>query len=1551
MQLELYINDQLADLTEESILAVTKTYETIENPLNYYTEFSKTIKLPLSERNNAIFSNFYRQDSIITNVTVDYTKKFDFLLLNDSERIMSGNLQLNNANTIYTDECYEVTLFGTLGLIMNTLGLLTFNPYAEGTDPQYIIENPFSDTIVNRQIVKDSFQQFRHRIDGDDILDWIGFIPTYQGKYPDFSSDKEQILPSGRTEDMTQERDEHYTREFRSYYQQPFVWVDKLWKVAKQKIEEITDYTFNLDKSWFNINNPYYTDLIYTCPSLYNADDNYSAKSITLIPKINQWSTYRYNRTPPIGNHNISQMTNFQVNTVNEMFRNDVFNPDGNMGVTKFHANFNLVLCAPLEDDSISNLYARIRDDNPFLVEIYAVNANTNQAVYGAIQRFVIYSESSDHIDGYHEEKNVDVARRGKPNITLNAGYRPILWTGSSDYGGLHREDDGYFWEANLDVTLNVQENVPYKIYVNCHTYNNDKPFEYAPQKLPRWDYLWTDFFEESWSRDRGYSAYLDLLSGYAETVEHHRSTSDLNLYRVFPKDTTLRDVLLNYSKMCGLVWEVDEEKKEITVMSRNRFFQDYTIKDWSDKVDRSNEFRMQPLTFDHRFVNFNYENGDCTRLKGYEAKYQNTYGAKKLDTGYDFNVEQKDLFKGLVPAVVSTKKQASINANSEYEDSDTFVGYGFKVLPNEQYVDNDDNGNNAGMSGAFYFRNGTVPPDPLISLCDTNGQYCVIVSDDPEYQIRSGNYCWDTCGENWTLCYTIPMVSTVSNWDYLGRHFSVHFEKPAEYYYSVSYDNINYLYNSYWKNYIDERYCSQNKKLTAYFYLTPQEFAEVDFREFIKIDNILYHIDKIYDYNFDISTPVKIDLAQVWNIQNYTNGQSRFAYLYTVPGEVTLSPTNITDYTKVDVYYSMTAWRLASTEDWISVYIDGDDLMIKPNSTTLVTRETTIKFVNILARRVLYELPVKQNPPSECTLDPDRTTLVFNSHSDSAIVKLATNIRDMNAISVTTNKSWIDAYIMEYRSGYVGAYDDLRLVVSVNQSYLGRGRNGQITLSMPCGQSTVQSVIYVGQQSGVDEQREDENDAIATITDQRDVFDENNNKVTSLVSGQTYHFGDIFGEEIDISSIRITNGIVNVSGNAGEQKVTFTPQLANGDTIGGGIIAVDTVNGKTIVYNYNVEALTPAPTDRLVTVTAATGGWFRITVGDSPSKTVEYYSQRLVDGTVVKIMAVPYTGYAFSSWTDSQGMRYNTTVVTFTVDSRLADTYGNITFTPTFKASTELVEITLNSGTGGYLTVGTDSTQYTQVKRTVPVGSVIGNVEAHSNGSAVFNMWSDGSTANPRDFIVNTANTNVTAIWTTSTTVDVTLDGSGLTGANDELVMSVDGDVVLAVQKDVQKVYSFAAGTYQLELKCGIADNNSFFDSFTVDHHVYTDNPHTQSLTIASPGRNFSIGVTTVPTGFYYTQDDSAEYQDELIDSQQQLLKSVFQVTDIQPEIAIEVTPSQRLTVALPTDYKIAAIYDDNGDEISGEFTMNQSANGNWMIWYIEDIAGRTKLVFTLDI
>jgi hypothetical protein len=51
--------------------------------------------------------------------------------------------------------------------------------------------------------------------------------------------------------------------EYRSYYQLPYIYFNKLFQIFQTKAEEVTGYKIKLDGSWFSSYNPYWSKLVY----------------------------------------------------------------------------------------------------------------------------------------------------------------------------------------------------------------------------------------------------------------------------------------------------------------------------------------------------------------------------------------------------------------------------------------------------------------------------------------------------------------------------------------------------------------------------------------------------------------------------------------------------------------------------------------------------------------------------------------------------------------------------------------------------------------------------------------------------------------------------------------------------------------------------------------------------------------------------------------------------------------------------------------------------------------------------------------------------------------------------------------------------------------------------------------------------------------------------------------------------------------------------------------------------------------------------------------
>lgn len=1201
--IQLVINKQHVDIDQTVGLFLTKTFDSAINPTLYHSDYSKTITLPMTANNRQVFQQYQRQDSVVTSQGIDPRTKVSYQLLYNSELVMEGYLKINNANTCFLDNRFEVNLYGKFNSIVNDIGQYTFNKYEcvsfGGTKPdEYLIESPFQNIEVTASLVKESFERETHDIYGEDILDYIKFIPSFQGKYKDFESNLVQLHPFGLEQELSQERDEHYMREFRSYYQQHSIWACKLWLMLKNKLEQITNYTLELDHSWFNEHNPYWTDLLYTCPSLYNEDENFNPISTTFEPDS---LNYICNVSNQAALSNVHKKT-LRFNSINneKMYRGGIFNPDS-LGYTKFKMSSSIMLCFHHNGPTQALSYCKLRKNNPLIIKVEAVKRSNGNVL--ASRNYTIYSHQTNYSVG--EKIDVGTTYSAAPNIQ---GQYPM------GYGIL----SGYWFEAPIDLELEIPENVPYTINFSFYFGNNGKPCELSYlQNLPHWDWLWTDWFYTN-SDPKGVTIFNCVKSASCTTTNYRRSRSVVDMYRIFPKKTTLLQVILNYSKMFGLLWDIDIDNQKITVMTRNRFFSGSKILDWSQKIDRSNEFKLEPLTFDKRYVNFNIEEGRGFRYEMYYDKYQVGYGSKKIDTEYQFNSDTDDLFKGIQPAIISQKAQFSRLYNTDNPDDEVnqFMGYNFKIYPDEHYLENDNEGENAENSGAFVFFNGIMEPDSELGFRGTNGT-TVLVTDDTQHMFLTGKFMWNMSFENTEFCSKLPDVSTI---DRTGK-YSVHFETPTEYYFDVNTDDTEYVYGLFWKNWIDERYSVQTKKLTCYVYMTPEDFKQIRFHDFVKIQNTLYHINKVIDYDYDTNSPTKVELIQVWNLESYSKGQSSWPTLSVFPNSIEVFRPEFVDVT---VFSPNSDWTVVSKPSWITYNKDGETLSLRATSEPLLTRNGVVTIQTTTSPRLQTTLNVFQKP-SNTYLNLDSTSKTVEADGACFTVNISSR---PTAVNATSSTGWIDVRFIprNYLSDGIGVCSSTAQV-TVSPNYRHYSRTGTITFDNGNLQKT-----FTVTQLGKNYILEDFDDVPMSIP------------IGETGLWECYTNLELDPECTEISSLGTVTNPVN---KIGKVVVNFNPQLNqvdNGDgtpeVVSGGQITLKTKNGRYIVKNYNYGE---SANQFEIWVEQKVGGIFSI---DGREYTELDFREITDEGTSYEIVAIPDDGFVFNSWSDGVATSQRTVVV-----------------------------------------------------------------------------------------------------------------------------------------------------------------------------------------------------------------------------------------------------------------------------------------------------------------
>jgi len=304
-----------------------------------------------------------------------------------------------------------------------------------------------------------------------------------------------------------------------------------------------------------------------------------------------------------------------------------------------------------------------------------------------------------------------------------------------------------------------------------------------------------------------------------------------------------------------------DYLEKKLYFRQQKQFFTNYTIEDWSNKLDMSKLWKLEPVHWDYKYINFNYEDTDNKLGSDYLEKYGINYGDCKLKTDYNFNNDTKDLFEHCQMSIINTDNVLSfLNLFTyrkiiySYSNSEEFV---YSKDEDHKYVKN---------FGAFYFYGGLKNFDDTSTLRLMPAR----ISDDTDLQIATNTYCYqDGIAERSTDKYM-----SLNNYTYVrSRNYLSLFNKPMEFYTARDhFSNSISIYDAFWSRYINERYNVQNKKLTAYFKLTPRDVLNFRFDRFIIVENQLYIVNKIYDYDVSSEQSTKVELLTVQDVSNYIN-------------------------------------------------------------------------------------------------------------------------------------------------------------------------------------------------------------------------------------------------------------------------------------------------------------------------------------------------------------------------------------------------------------------------------------------------------------------------------------------------------------------------------------------------------------------------------------------------------------------------------------------------------------------------------------------------------
>lgn len=875
MRTQLFIENKEVELTDDVQFLLNKQFEELSNPTVIINDWSKTVSIPFTESNNRLFGYIYRPDKIIITTSnpdaykymymyFDPTKKLDFKLVYNNMVIMTGYAKMNEIKRGEGNGKYEVTLFGQLGRIFQEMKKITFDTATEDTN--YLIDGAqYVNEYINQSLVYNSWtsdgqthsnliKKGQTGYNVNDILGWApnnSFVSEFE--YNTFQVGSNSSNTYNMALDESRDIQSHIgissdslipngfkpreVGDYRSYMQLPYIFFNKLFQIFKEKTEEITGYTFQLDQNWFNTANPYWYKLVYMLKQF--------------DPKNGNEFKNEYNVSNPSGNkmiYNASGNVNYSPNLYDDSWHDGGWiNLSVSSELMPIMTNNTLYLgyndIIHIDNIPVSFTFKNARDESYG----YTTNFALNDRHYPTFE-ISAYDENDTLIPGTTKTFGVTYTRaEGDTPIPAEdiSLFNELIYTSRTVNCA---QGSSYTYHINLpyNKTFTQSTSSTYKFKVRfkwtCKTSATGYTIPMKTWATDRW--LACHFAPLTLSMDNSVKIKVDLTRGLL------RSGVNFILNDLWNNDFNLFDEIIKYCKIYRIIITVDEYSKTIKFTHFKTFFNNYSIIDWTNKLDKNKEVIIKPITFENKYVLFNYDDNKTNQGEQYKKKCGYNYGEYRLTTDYNFNTETKKLFDKIKTSMTFTPNILS------YLDL-YYYNLIYKFLPDIFVYCNDKDDKQTDVFGSYYFHNGKR------LFAESSNVRTPYITDDTEFQQNTKNYFYSRT--NGTQCTSYPNLDIVN-----GQYMCLFSIPKEDYTYAGNYAGKKTIYKLMWENYINERYNIQNKQMTCYLKLESNDWINFSFNNFVKIENQLYIVNKIYDYDISEVKTTKVDLITVSNINGY---------------------------------------------------------------------------------------------------------------------------------------------------------------------------------------------------------------------------------------------------------------------------------------------------------------------------------------------------------------------------------------------------------------------------------------------------------------------------------------------------------------------------------------------------------------------------------------------------------------------------------------------------------------------------------------------------------
>lgn len=391
--------------------------------------------------------------------------------------------------------------------------------------------------------------------------------------------------------------------------------------------------------------------------------------------------------------------------------------------------------------------------------------------------------------------------------------------------------------------------------------------------------------------------------------AEDRNSSECLN--NLLKSSVSPAEILISFAKIYGLVFLYNTGEKKVSIMLRKTFYQSDSMIDLTSRIQRS-DIEVNPLVADSLIYQFG-DKAIGQFAEEYKKDYQREYGIQKVNTGYEFNaattILTKDLaFKDSVEVMEVNRMFVSKWSRSGNQILQSFYLPAYEEVSVQLWATTtDEEGVSEEQSedfpittrlGGLAFDN----PDyeygdwlPKVQLHKDNkpedGSYTLLffsgikespigfgsmrkpywlTNDHPDMNLLNDNTpCWNLTGEEIRMT-TLPsfrknLIASDGKTIEASWEWGVPFARAVP---GIEGDNT--IYENWWKNYLQDLYDDDTRKMTCKVDLRGLFVNQTLMRRMFWYNNSLWRLNKIINHSLTTWDDTECEFIKVQDINNY---------------------------------------------------------------------------------------------------------------------------------------------------------------------------------------------------------------------------------------------------------------------------------------------------------------------------------------------------------------------------------------------------------------------------------------------------------------------------------------------------------------------------------------------------------------------------------------------------------------------------------------------------------------------------------------------------------